>query len=98
MPDGGSATSFVNGPLIKKIINGDNFLYPLGKGITKGHNLTLTSTAGTTLFWTAEYFTPNPTAISLNPPLQAANTMEYWSVSTSAFATAKVKLGWDPTK
>jgi hypothetical protein len=95
LPVGGSTTSFVNGPLIKKIINGDQFLYPLGKGITKGHYLTLTSTAGTTLYWTAEYFTPNPTATSLAPPLQAANTMEYWSVSTSTLASATVKLAWD---
>ena len=95
LPEGGSTSSFVNGPLIKKIINGDDFLYPLGKGTIKGHNLTLTSTAGTTLFWTAEYFTPNPTATSLVPPLQAANTMEYWSVSTNTTATAIVSLEWD---
>ena len=95
VPEGGSTSSFVSGPLIKKVINGDHFLYPLGKGTTKGHNLTLISTAGSTLFWTAEYFTPNSTAYSLNPPLQAANTMEYWSVSTSTLATAKIKLAWD---
>ncbi len=95
LPEGGSPFSFVNGPLIKKIINGDDFLYPLGKGIIKGHNLTLTSTAGTTLFWTAEYFTPNPTATSLALPLQAANTREYWSVSTTTVTTATVKLAWD---
>jgi len=94
-PEGGSTTSFINGPLVKKIINGDDFLYPLGKGTTKGHNLTLTSTAGSTLFWTAEYFTPNPTATSLTSPLQACNTMEYWSVSTSTTATAKIQLAWD---
>ncbi len=94
-PVGGTNSSFVNGPLIKKIINGDEFLYPLGKGTTKGHNITLTSTAGTTLYWTAEYFIPNPTATSLIPPLQAANTKEYWSVSTSSVATASLKLGWD---
>ncbi|MEZ5082325.1 MAG: T9SS type A sorting domain-containing protein [Bacteroidales bacterium] len=95
IPEGGSTASFVDGPLIKRIINGDHFLYPLGKGTTKGHNLTLTSTAGTILFWTAEYFTPNPTAYSLISPLQAANTKEYWSVSTSTLATAKIKLAWD---
>ena len=83
-------------PLIKQIVNGSSFLYPIGKGTTKGHNFTLTSTAGTTLFWTAEYFTPNPTATSLTAPLVVSNTMEYWSVSTSAGTTAKVKIGWDP--
>ena len=95
-PSGGSATSFVNGPMIKQIVNGGSFLYPIGKGTIKGHNFTLTSTAGSTLAWTAEYFTPNPTATSLTPPLLVSNTMEYWSVSTSAVTTAKVKIGWDP--
>ncbi len=55
IPAGGNSNSFVNGPLIKKIINGDTFLYPIGQGTTKGHNFTLTSAAGSTLFWTAEY-------------------------------------------
>ena len=96
IPAGGSATSFVNGPLIKQISNGGNFLYPIGKGTTKGHNFTLTSTAGSTLVWTVEYFTPNPTATSLTPPLLVANPMEYWSVSTTTGTTAKVKIGWDP--
>ena len=96
VPVGGSSTSFVNGPFIKQIVNGDNFLFPIGKGIVKGHNFTLTSSAGTTLYWTIEYFTPNPTAHSLTPPLQVSNTMEYWSVSTTTGTTAKVKIAWDP--
>jgi hypothetical protein len=95
-PAGGSTTSFINGPLIKQIVNGTGFLYPIGKGTTKGHNFTLTSTAGTTLFWTTEYFTPNPTATSLSAPLVVSNSMEYWRVSTSTGTTAKVKIGWDP--
>ncbi|MCB2220634.1 MAG: T9SS type A sorting domain-containing protein [Bacteroidetes bacterium] len=95
LPAGGSTSSYVDGPLIKRIINGDEFLYPLGKGFTKGHYLTLTSTAGATLLWTAEYFNPNPTATSLIPPLQAANTKEFWRVSTSTSASATIKLAWD---
>jgi hypothetical protein len=94
-PVGGSTSSFVSGPLIKKLINGDHFLYPLGKGAVKGHHLTLTSSAGSTQFWTAEYFTPNPTAPSLVSPLQAVNTMEYWSVITSTTSSAAVRLAWD---
>ena len=96
LPAGGSATSYVSGPLIKRITNGENFLYPVGKGTIKGHNFTLTSSAGSTLPWTAEYFTPNPTATSLTPPLLVSNTMEYWSISTSGSTSAKVKIGWDP--
>lgn len=97
VPDGGSASSFVNGPLIKQIANGQSFLYPLGKDIEKGHEFTLTSQAGTgvNLYWTAEFFTPNPTAISLTTPLVTTNTMEYWSLSTTTTADANVKIGWD---
>ena len=95
-PAGGTATSFINGPLIKQIVNGSSFLYPIGQGTTKGHYFTLTSTAGSTLFWTTEYFTPNPTATSLSAPLVVSNSMEYWRVSTSTGTTAKVKIGWDP--
>ncbi len=49
-----------------------------------------------TQFWTAEYFTPNPTSGSLTLPLLASNTMEYWAVNTTGASTAKVKLAWDP--
>ncbi|HEY5469233.1 MAG TPA: hypothetical protein VIK07_01790, partial [Bacteroidales bacterium] len=97
IPDGGKPTSFINGPLIKKIINGDTFLYPIGKGATKGHNLTVTSTAGSTLLWTAEYFATNPTSAFFTAPLQVVNSSEYWSVNSTIAATAKVRLGWDPT-
>jgi len=96
-PSGGSSTSFVNGPLYKFLFSGSNFIYPIGKGTQKGHAFTLTSTAAVSLFWVAEYFTPNPTATSLSGVLQAANSMEYWSVNnTSGAYTAKVKIGWDP--
>ena len=33
---GGSASSFVNGPLRKKIDNGDDFIFPVGKGTRYG--------------------------------------------------------------
>ncbi|MBN2756342.1 MAG: T9SS type A sorting domain-containing protein [Bacteroidales bacterium] len=95
IPTGGSATSFVNGPLTKQITNGDDFIFPLGKGTVKGHNFTLISDAGSTLYWTAEFFTPNLTATSLTAPLLSSNAMEYWSASTSASVNAKVKIDWD---
>ncbi|MDX9928671.1 MAG: HYR domain-containing protein, partial [Bacteroidales bacterium] len=97
VPEGGVATSFVSGPLTKRILNGGSFLYPIGQGSLKGHKFTLTSTAGSTLPWTVEYFSPNGTASSLAAPLQVTNTMEYWSVSTTTNTTARVKIGWDPT-
>ena len=97
LPEGGTSSSFVNGPLIKQIVNGDTFLYPIGKGLIKGHNLTLTSSAGSTIPWTAEFFTPNPTSAFLTSPLVVANSQEYWSLYTNSGSRAKIKLGWDPT-
>jgi hypothetical protein len=96
VPAGGSATSWVRGPLTKQIINGESFLYPLGRGAIKGHRFTLVSTAGTTASFTAEYFSPNNTATSIAPPLDVTNTLEYWSVSSSSPASARVRIGWDP--
>jgi hypothetical protein len=96
-PIGGKSSSFVNGPLIKNIINGDSFLFPIGTGIVKSHDFTLTSTSGNTLPWTVLYNRPNPTATSLTPPLQVSNTLEYWSVSSTISATTRVKIAWDPT-
>lgn len=96
VPVGGSATSWVSGPLTKQIINGESFLYPLGRGAIKGHRFTLVSTAGATTFFTAEYFSPNNTATSIAPPLEVTNTLEYWSVSSPSPASARVRIGWDP--
>jgi hypothetical protein len=96
IPQGGKPNSFINGPLIKEVTNGSTFLYPIGKGTIKGHDFTLKSSAGSTLPWTAEYFTPNPTSISLTPPLVVSNKTEYWSVLTNTSSKAKVKIGWDP--
>jgi gliding motility-associated-like protein len=95
IPDGGSTASFINGPLIKKIINGGSFLYPLGNGTIKGHNFTLTSTAGSTLFWNAECFMPNLTATSLTDPLKVTSKKEFWGVNTTIAGTAKIKIAWD---
>jgi hypothetical protein len=96
VPAGGSATSWVSGPLTKQIINGESFLYPLGRGAIRSHRFTLVSTAGATTSFTAEYFSPNNTATSIAPPLEVTNTLEYWSVSSSSPASARVRIGWDP--
>lgn len=95
-PSGGSTSSYISGPLTKYINNGDAFIFPVGKGAVKGHTFTLTSTTGTTVAYTAEFFTPNTTATSITSPLQVANTSEYWSVSSQTSATAYIKIAWDP--
>jgi hypothetical protein len=95
-PSGGSATSFVNGPLYKTINQGDNFLFPLGKGTVLGHKLSLSSSRTGTIIWSAEYFTPNPTSTSLTSTLTYANSKEYWTVGATSGDHAIVNLRWDP--
>ena len=95
IPAGGISNSFINGPLQKSIAPGGSFLYPIGKGIKKSHDLTLYSNSASYLYWTVEFFTPNSTANALTAPLAATNTEEYWKILTTAVSNAKVKIGWD---
>ena len=94
IPTGGSASSYINGPLKKQIVNGGSFIYPLGKTAV-GHTFTLTSSSGGTNTFTAEYFTPNATHASVTAPLVIMNSKEYWGVTATASKTAKVKMAWD---
>lgn len=95
-PLGGSAASFVDGPLIKKINTGDDFLFPIGKGTELGNKLTVSSTQPGPILWTAEYFTPNATSTSVAAPLSYVNSMDYWTVSAASGSEAVVELDWDP--
>ncbi|MGE0090470.1 MAG: hypothetical protein AB7S50_13445 [Bacteroidales bacterium] len=96
-PLGGSASSFVDGPLIKKINSGDEFFYPIGKGSTLGNKLTIDDPQTGPLLWTAEFFTPNPTYTDFIDPLTFVNSKEYWTVSAPATSEAVIKLNWNPS-
>ncbi len=96
IPSGGSSSSFVNGPLYKKINQGDNFHFPIGKGIVLGNKLILSSSRTGSIFWSAEYFTPNLTSTSLSLPLTYVNSKEYWAVGAESGDHAVVNIRWDP--
>lgn len=95
VPAGGSATSYISGPLKKQILNGGSFVYPLGKGSVRGHTFTLTSSSTGTSLFTAEYFTPNATALSVTAPIIKMDRLEYWAVTATASKTAKIDIAWD---
>ena len=97
VPSGGSLSSYVDGPLTKKINPGESFFYPIGKGTILGNMLTLTQTATGTQLWTAEYFTPNSTYASFTAPLSYVNSHDYWTVSGSTGNQAVINLDWDPS-
>lgn len=96
LPAGGSSVSYVDGPLIKNINQGDDFLYPIGKGSVLGNKITLSSVRTGTIAWTAEFFNPNPTYTSMSAPLTYVNSKEYWTISAGSGDQAKVGLDWDP--
>lgn len=95
-PAGGSASSYVDGPLTKKVNSGDGFKFPVGKGSTVGNKITLLSSQSGTIDWTVEFFTPNSTFGSYAAPLTYVNSKEYWTVSAASGSQAKVGLDWDP--
>lgn len=95
-PVGGSSVSFVDGPLTKRINQGDNFAYPVGKGTQLGNKITLSSTQTGTILWTAEYFTPNASYSDITAPLTYVNSQEYWTVSAISGSQAVINLRWDP--
>lgn len=95
-PAGGSATSYINGPLQARINPGSYFQYPVGKGAALSHPITVYSNAAIVMYWNVEYFTPNPTYASVANPLVDVNQAEYWKVNpVGANADGKVKIGWD---
>lgn len=95
-PSGGSSSSFINGPLKKKITGGYLFQFPIGKGTRYGKASINLANDGD---WTAEYFdsgrsgTASPAFLA---PLSAASTTEYWTISGPASKQAYVTLRWDP--
>ncbi len=94
-PDGGKSTSYVNGPLTKKMNQGDTFRFPVGADGESGNKLVVSATRTGTKFWTAEYHRPNPTSADFSFPLTAVNSHEYWTLRTPGGGEAIVKLGWD---
>jgi autotransporter-associated beta strand protein len=100
-PAGGSATSYINGPLIKKINQGDNFAFPIGTylggiGNVPGNRISVSSTQTGPLFWTAQYIDPNSSFNSYLAPLAAVSWDEYWSVSATPGSQAVIKLNYYP--
>lgn len=100
VPAGGSSSSYVNGPLTKRLTDGIlNFQFPVGNATTCGNKLTLRFTATGTLDWTVTYVNPNDIGTTLSGDLTAVNDVEYWNVSSNAGADYKavIKIAWDPS-
>ena len=94
--DAGSASSYINGPMIKRgSTNGSEFTFPTGNnGIYAP--ITIEAISNATLEYTAQYIgCPPPTSTSLNSPLQALNTLGYWTLQRSdAASVGNISLHW----
>lgn len=100
----GSASAYVNGPLIRKINNDPSGIYSFPVG--KSGRYALMAVANPTTSpgakdWEVEYFSnspPNPFVIS-SGSIEKVSENEYWSVSdglfTSGTTQANIRLRWD---
>jgi hypothetical protein len=91
--DPGSATSFVS-TSVKKIGN-DAFTFPVGKG-GLWKPVSISAPMSTTAEFTAEYFnSAYSNTSSLNAPLTAVSTTEYWNITQTAGSDPyQVTLYW----
>ena len=92
---GGSASSHIDGPLSKNILNSGSFMFPVGNDGRYGR-ITISNTAGSG-YWTAQHINSDPSVIDdhYSSPIVAICDNEYWKVSRPAGATAKIGLHWD---
>ncbi|HOU96140.1 MAG TPA: HYR domain-containing protein, partial [Bacteroidales bacterium] len=101
-PSGGSASSYISGPLTKTINQYEEFLFPVGTvkaGLQYilGNRIKVSSTQSGPAEWTAEYFSPNPTSSDINAPLVAVSSQEYWNLKTISGSQSLISLGWTPS-
>ncbi|NMC40278.1 MAG: HYR domain-containing protein, partial [Bacteroidales bacterium] len=102
IPSGGSASSFVAGPLTKRIAQYEQFLFPVGITIPGpqnilGNRIRVSNTQSGPADWTAEYFRPNPTSANIAAPLIVVSANEYWTLTSAAGMRSIVSLGWTPS-
>jgi hypothetical protein len=89
---GGGLTAYVSGPLIRSMIAGQSYLFPIGKGSIY-LPMTLAGISGTNPQVSAEAFSGN-TGGTASSPLTALSTTEYWyaSVTSGTFTGASVSV------
>ncbi len=96
---GQSATRYVDGPMRKKILNGESFLFPVGDGNRFGEVSVIGTSSSAAQYWEAEYYNQNPTTTyditSMVAPIQTVSGNEYWRIKGPAGGKSDVKIRWD---
>lgn len=93
-PNGGHAGSFVDGPLSKRIVQGDSFSFPVGKDGVFGNGFTLSAAQGGTIDWIVEYHMPNADYMNFSAPLSYVNSKEYWTVQAPVGSAVRIGAAW----
>lgn len=100
---GGGPSSFIDGPLRKKIVSGQSFVFPVGHGTRFGQVVLLnTNTATSPADWTATYTNANPNTDGYltgtshyNSPISGISNNEYWSINRPSGGSANIRIRWD---
>ncbi|RQO31412.1 hypothetical protein DBR32_05465 [Taibaiella sp. KBW10] len=90
---GGSATAYIDGPVVKNTNTTNSFTLPVGKaGVYRPVTIVPNSTAATA--FNVEYFNTPYSNTSVNSPLQSVSNNEYWDINRTGTANADVTLTW----
>ncbi len=100
---GGGPTSFVDGPLRKRIVSGQSFVFPVGDGTRFGQVVLLnTNTATSPAEWTATYTNTDPNSDGYLTgtshyvsPISGISNNEYWSINRPTGGSANIRIRWD---
>ena len=97
---GGSASSFVSGPLQKTMLAGGDFIFPTGDASGSRYGRMALTDVTATGNYTAWYHNYNPLSDGLDPenrtaPVDVVSNSEYWSVNGPASSAGDVTLRWD---
>lgn len=91
---GGSANSFINGPVRK--IGNDTFIFPTGKNGRYARIRIVPAGATTTSQFTAEYFNTPHANLAVDGSLKHVSHAEYWTLTRAVNSpTATVTLYWE---
>ncbi len=98
---GGSSSSYVQGPMSKRIPEGAGFTFPLGDQNRYLPLVVLTEgSGGSPEIWEAQYYSHNPNndnlyVANLGAGVSYVSQGEYWRVMGPDTETAKITLNWD---
>jgi hypothetical protein len=101
-PVAGSSSSFVNGPLIKELMLGGSFTFPIGDNNTNLGAIGVSSISGTSGIqdWKATYHYSNPTlagydADSYTSPISQVSKTEYWDIQAPSGGKSAITINMD---